>query len=644
MSFFQVIQDIFNTGVQQLLDWMKLLLPQIFLFLILLNAVTCLIGRRRVEKLAARCGSNVFLRYLVLPFLSAVVLGNPMAISMGRYLPEHSKPAYFASASYHCHTNSGVFQHINPAELFLWIGIANGVLACGHSIFPLAVRYLLAGLAANFVSGYTTEIITGRLEKRQGIRLDREVDLWTENEPEEMAEEEPMQVQMESEEMAEADSVQAQMAAAELEQAQIESEEMAEADSVPAQMAAATCAKNPHEEALSETQRYRPITIVRGDGGYGGPITVTPTEERHTVLYMIGGGQVPEPLGKILQLSGMEAVDGNKESFPDEKVALAIIDCGGTLRCGIYPGKGIPTVNIKATGKSGPLAKYMTPDLYVSSVTSHEVSAGEAAATEATAAETAAREATAAEAAATKAAATKAAPAERSVAEAETIAAVERTTQTNVTDVTDAPEESGRTVTDVTDASEESGRTVTSSEKAGYLWNKLLEPVMTVSKVISIFQQSARDAVRTCLEMILPFMGFAALFIGLCRGSGLTQFLAGMMEPMGGSLAGLMGIGILCSVPGLSAVLSAGAVAAQMFSTVVGDLIAAGSIPPAMALPALFAINCQCACDFIPVGLGMEEAKPETVQVGIAAVTISRFVTGWIRILIAVVFSIGLYR
>ena len=174
--------------------------------------------------------------------------------------------------------------------------------------------------------------------------------------------------------------------------------------------------------------------------------------------------------------------------------------------------------------------------------------------------------------------------------------------------------------------------------------NRLLKPVLGTSKVISIFRQSAREAVTTCLEMILPFMGFAALFIGICKGSGLTGFLAGLIGPMGGSLPGLIGIGILCSIPGLSAILGAGAVAAQVFSTVIGELIAAGSIPPAMALVALFAINCQCACDFIPVGLGMTEAKPETTQVGIASVTISRFVTGWIRILIALLFSIGLYR
>ncbi len=556
------IQNIISAGVQQLILWVTQVLPQVFLFLILLNAVTRMIGRARVERLALRCGSNPLLRYMVLPFLSAVVLGNPMAISMGRYLPEEYKPGFFASVSYHCHTNSGIFQHINPAELFIWLGIANGVLARGLNVFPLAFRYMCAGLVANFISGYATEILTRKLEKKEHIHLSTHVHL---------------------------------------------QESISET-----------------EDPAPESSPWHTITITRGDGGYGGPITVTPTEERHIVLYMTAAGMEPEPLEKIVALSGMTAVNGNEEPVPDEKVALAIIDCGGTLRCGIYPGKGIPTVNLLATGRSGPLAKYMTEDLYVSAVTSAEITSARAAA-----------------------------------AESEDLSA-ESDSLPDMEDSLPAGDESlSRTDKSLSGTGESSSNaagsigvslpaasadTAETEPSPLHKVQKWLVPVAAISKVVSIFHQSARDAVKTCLEIVLPFMGFAALFIGICRGSGLTEFLAGLIEPAGGSLPGFFITGIICSIPGLSAILGAGAVAAQMFATVAGDLIQSGDILPAMALPALFAINCQCACDFIPVGLGMMEAKPETMQLGITSVTLSRFATGWLRILIALVFSIGLYQ
>lgn len=43
---------------------------------------------------------------------------------------------------------------------------------------------------------------------------------------------------------------------------------------------------------------------------------------------------------KIEELTGMESINGFKTSIPDSEIALAIVDCGGTLRCGIYPKKG----------------------------------------------------------------------------------------------------------------------------------------------------------------------------------------------------------------------------------------------------------------------------------------------------------------
>ncbi len=584
MFLTNLIQNIVSAGTDQLLTWMTQLLPQVFLFLIFMNAVTSMIGRARVERLAAKCGSNPALRYMVLPFLSAVVLGNPMAISMGRYLPERYKPAYFASASYHCHTNSGIFQHINPAELFLWLGIANGVLARGLDTFPLAIRYLLAGLIANFVSGFATELITKRIEKKQGIRLEREVELWTEQE-----------------DITDFAGTAVHNDAAVLSDAAVS----ADAAENPVQNMTDTAVtgrsaavKEPAPLAPGE---YRSIRIVSGDGGFGGPLVITPTPEKHTVIYMTGGNREPEPLARILELSGMQAVNLGKDSCPEEEVALAIVDCGGTLRCGIYPKKGIPTVNIMATGKSGPLAQYITEDIYVSAVTSEEVSLANE---------------------------------EWSDYESDLI-------DTSFEEQSSASPQTTAQAKGVT--AQANGVIEEAESSADSRLSQALGPVIAVSKVISIFQQSARDAVRTCLEMILPFMGFAALFIGICRGSGLTEFLAGLMKPMSASVLGLLAIGVICSIPGLSAVLGAGATAAQVFAAVIGELIATGGIMPALALPALFAINCQCACDFIPVGLGMTEAKKETTQVGIAAVTMSRFLTGWIRILIALVFSIGLY-
>ncbi|MGT2951179.1 PTS sorbitol transporter subunit IIB [Streptococcus cuniculi] len=327
---------------------------------------------------------------------------------------------------------------------------------------------------------------------------------------------------------------------------------------------------------------YKSIKVVKGSGGYGGPLVITPTEEKHKFIYITGGGEKPAIVDKIAELTGMEPVNGFKTSIPDEEIALAIVDCGGTLRCGIYPKKGIPTINVVPTGKSGPLAQYITEDIYVSNVGVDQIS----------------------------------------LADGSEAVAV-------------APQ-----AIEVKKPSYDTSKKITEQRAESSFIARI---GMGAGKVVATFNQAAREAIQAMLNTILPFMAFVSLLIGIIQGSGVGNWLAKLMVPLAGNVWGLVIIGFICSLPFLSPLLGPGAVISQIIGTLIGVEIGKGNIPPQMALPALFAINTQNGCDFIPVALGLSEAEAETVEVGVPSVLYSRFLNGVPRVIVAWLASFGLY-
>lgn len=350
----------------------------------------------------------------------------------------------------------------------------------------------------------------------------------------------------------------------------------------------------------SESTRYTTAFVRAGRGGWGRGLTLVPNERRNKVISVTGGGIHPVAQ-RIAELTGATAVDGFRNHVPDEEILCAVINCGGTARIGVYPRKGILTIDVFPGAPGGPLAQYITEDLFVSAVGPNDVAIVDSDTHDAL---------------------------PSSDYEIPASAPAAGTGHSGLRETHRHPAATQPVLSGGGRFDKVSGGFVRLGSAIGYLVNTMLA--------------SGRQAITITINTILPFMAYVSLLLGFVIYTGVAKDLGGALKPFASNPFGLIVIGVIVAIPVLSPILGPGAAVAQIIGVLMGTQIANGNLPVQYALPTLFAIDGQVGCDFVPVGLGLGEAQPETVAVGVPAVLFSRQITSPIAVIIAYFASFGL--
>ncbi|MEM1505822.1 PTS glucitol/sorbitol transporter subunit IIC [Domibacillus sp. 8LH] len=171
VKFAEGFIGMFEKGGETFMDMFTGIIPTLICLILAVNALIKIIGEERIDRFARKTTKNIILRYTLFPFLAVFFLTNPMAYTFGKFLPERQKPAFYDSTVSFLHPITGLFPHANAAELFIYMGIAQGITTLGLSTGPLAIRFFLVGLVVMLIRGIITERITITMMKRQGISV-----------------------------------------------------------------------------------------------------------------------------------------------------------------------------------------------------------------------------------------------------------------------------------------------------------------------------------------------------------------------------------------------------------------------------------------------------------------------------------------
>lgn len=124
---------LFQAAGKIFLDMMTGLIPMLICLLLAINFLMKLVGTVQMEKVAALLGRSRILTYGVLPVLGWFFMSSPGALTLGKLLPEKSKPGYED--------------------------------ALGLPVTSLALRYIAAAMLIGLIRGIITEYLFLRLSK-----------------------------------------------------------------------------------------------------------------------------------------------------------------------------------------------------------------------------------------------------------------------------------------------------------------------------------------------------------------------------------------------------------------------------------------------------------------------------------------------
>lgn len=164
-----------------------------------------------------------------------------------------------------------------------------------------------------------------------------------------------------------------------------------------------------------------------------------------------------------------------------------------------------------------------------------------------------------------------------------------------------------------------------------------------IGKFVLIIFESAKRAVKIVMTNIIPFMILIATISTFILTTGLGNWLANGLSGLASSPIGLLVLALIVTFPLVSPIIGPGAVISSIIGTLIGTMIAAGNVPLSMALPAVFAVHQPCGSDFIPVGMSLTEAEPETVEIGVPAVLYSKFFIAPVEVGLAIIIGMIIF-